>query len=356
MWITARMVHVYGLGVLLDVPGSAAIAQQVMAGLTGPLRDRRDGGWYTSVTDGVPMPGKSCYDHAFVLLAASTAVHARLPGADELLEDACSVFHDRFWDDDVGMCVDSWDSAFESLHPYRGLNANMHAVEAMLTVAATTGDQVWIERAERICRFVIGQARANGWRIPEHYDARWRPELDVNRDRPADQFKPFGATVGHALEWARLLVHLAHAPGVADGNDDITAAEALFARAVSDGWCRNGVDGFLYTTDWAGVPVVSTRLHWVLTEAINAASVLHAATQRPTYAENYHTWWDHAAQVFIDDANGSWRHELDERNRPAATVWSGKPDLYHAFQATLVPLLPLYPMVAPALASTAGRR
>ncbi|WP_344931743.1 AGE family epimerase/isomerase [Saccharopolyspora gregorii] len=41
----------------------------------------------------------------------------------------------------------------------------------------------------------------------------------------------------------------------------------------------------------------------------------------------------------MDRELGSWRHELDEHNRPAATVWEGKPDLYHAYQATLLPRL-----------------
>ena len=34
---------------------------------------------------------------------------------------------------------------------------------------------------------------------------------------------------------------------------------------------------------------------------------------------------------------------------PSGTVWTGKPDIYHAFQATLVPRLPLTPTLAGAL-------
>ena len=47
---------------------------------------------------------------------------------------------------------------------------------------------------------------------------------------------------------------------------------------------------------------------------------------------------------------GSWHHELDPGNRPQASVWRGKPDLYHAVQATLLPRLPLSPSLASALA------
>jgi mannose/cellobiose epimerase-like protein (N-acyl-D-glucosamine 2-epimerase family) len=233
----------------------------------------------------------------------------------------------------------------------------MHAVEAMLSVAGLadggtgpTGRSAWLERAERICRFVIAAAERNGWRIPEHYDDRWLPQLDFNRDRPADQFKPYGATVGHALEWSRLLIHLANAPIETDRTSLVAAAVALFDGAVDDGWAPDGAPGFVYTTDWAGVPVVRDRLHWVLAEGINAAAVLHRQTGEARFAECYRRWWDHAATHHIDPATGSWAHQLDEANRPAHTVWAGKPDLYHAFQAALIPTLPLYPMLAAALA------
>ena len=53
--------------------------------------------------------------------------------------------------------------------------------------------------------------------------------------------------------------------------------------------------------------------------------------------------------MFLDPEDGSWRHELDPTNRPSSLT-GGKPDTYHAFQATLIPRLPL----APALAAAVG--
>jgi hypothetical protein len=41
---------------------------------------------------------------------------------------------------------------------------------------------------------------------------------------------------------------------------------------------------------------------------------------------------------------------LDGENRPADSTWRGKPDLYHAAQATLIPQLPLAPTMASAIA------
>jgi sulfoquinovose isomerase len=87
----------------------------------------------------------------------------------------------------------------------------------------------------------------------------------------------------------------------------------------------------------------------VAAEATATAAALHKATGETTYADWYVTWWDHVASVFIDHDLGSWRHELDPRNQPSGLVWSGKPDTYHAFQATLIPRLPLAPGLAGAL-------
>jgi len=90
-------------------------------------------------------------------------------------------------------------------------------------------------------------------------------------------------------------------------------------------------------------------LHWVAAEGTAAAAALFAATGDPSYAEWYQTWWQHIADRFLDPRHGSWRHELSPLNEPSAKTWAGKPDTYHAFQATLVPRLPLAPMLAPAL-------
>jgi sulfoquinovose isomerase len=352
-WLTARTVHVYALGHLLGIPGSRPIAETALAGLTGLLHDDDHGGWYPSVSpDGKPAPGKSCYDHVFVVLAGSSAVCAGLPGGADLLSDALGVFERRFWDERAGMCVDTWDTAFAELDPYRGMNANMHAVEALLAASDVTGEVVWRQRAERIAGFLVKTAERHRWRIPEHFDDQWRPELELNVDQPNDQFKPYGATVGHGLEWSRLLLHLEAAEGHSSGHQRWAAAsQALFDRAVADGWARDGAPGFVYTTRWDGSPVVRDRMHWVAAEAIGAAAALSHRTGDDRYAELYATWWDYVAQYHLDPVHGSWLHQLNPQNEPDGTVWEGKADLYHAFQATLIPRLPLAPTLATALAA-----
>jgi mannose/cellobiose epimerase-like protein (N-acyl-D-glucosamine 2-epimerase family) len=349
-WVTARMAHVYALGDLLGVPGSRTVAIRALAALGTSLHDDEYGGWYASLApDGTPETTKSAYAHAFVVLAASTGSVAGIAGARDLLDDALAVLDEHFWEPAAGLNADEWDRTWTTLDPYRGVNANMHAVEALLAAGDATGQTRWHERAATIADRVVAWAGANNWRIPEHFDADWVPMPELNSDRPDDPFKPYGATIGHGLEWARLLLHVdAALPGRAPATL-IPAARALYDRAVADGWSVDGAPGFVYTTDWAGAPVVHTRMHWVAAEAIGAAAALHRATSDERYALDYARWWDYAAGHLIDRERGSWHHELDASNVPAREVWPGKPDLYHAFQATLIPLLPLAPGLAVAV-------
>ena len=349
LWITCRMTHVFALGTLLGFPGAESLVDHGVAALTGRLRDERYGGWYAAVgRDGPTVTRKGAYEHAFVVLAASSASVAQRPGARALLADALDLQTRRYWDEVPGAVVDVWNRDFTWLEDYRGANANMHTVEAYLAAADVTRDRLWLERARRIVERFLGVARDHGWRLPEHFDTRWEPMLDHNLDEPAHPFRPYGATVGHAFEWARLALHVWAADG-RTAPELLRDAAALFDRAVADGWWADGEPGFVYTTDWEGRPVVRSRLHWVVTEAINAAAALHLATGDEQYGAWYRTWWDYATRFLVDHDGGSWHHELDARNRPAASVWSGKPDVYHALQATLVPRLPLTPSLATAL-------
>jgi mannose/cellobiose epimerase-like protein (N-acyl-D-glucosamine 2-epimerase family) len=351
LWITCRMTHVFALAHLLGRPYAAELVDHGIAALTGRMRDAVNGGWYAAVgVDGPVSRDKTAYEHAFVVLAASSAAAAGRPGSAELLAEALDVLDRHFWDDEAGMVVEQWDESWTVLDDYRGVNANMHTVEALLAAADVAGDAVLRERAQRIVTTVVhGFARGNQWRIPEHFDAHWHPLLDYNRDEPAHPFRPYGATVGHWFEWSRLTLGLRAALGDSAPDWMLEDAVALFGAGVREGWAVDGAAGFVYTVDWDGTPVVRERMHWVATEAIAAAATLAQVTGDPAYAVCEDVWWSYADRHLIDRDRGSWHHELDPANRPAAGTWTGKPDVYHAFQATLVPRLPVSPAFAAAL-------
>ncbi|MDX1657640.1 MAG: AGE family epimerase/isomerase [Nitriliruptorales bacterium] len=358
LYITSRMTHVAALGSLVAEPPAPGgpdadhlreLAAHGVRSLAGPLHDDRHGGWFATVSDeGVVDPSKEAYGHAFVVLSATSAAHAGVDGADALLDEALQVSSDRFWDDDEGLSVDRWDRAWSELEPYRGANANMHTVEAYLAAGDATGEVAWYRRADRIVEHALSWARPNQWRMPEHFDEDWRPLFDYNRSRPADPFRPYGFTIGHGFEWSRLVLATDVALSSSGGDARTASAVALYDRALEDGWAADGAPGFVYTTDWEGTPVVRERMHWVLAEALAAAEALRRATGEERFADDALTWWAYADRHFVDHDRGSWHHELDPSNRPSATVWPGKPDVYHAYQASLAPLLPTAPSFAAA--------
>ena len=88
-----------------------------------------------------------------------------------------------------------------------GVEASLAAADA-LPVADQEGKRRLRDQALRTTRRVVGWGRRFHWLLPEHFTADWTPLPDYNRDRPADPFRPYGATPGHLFEWARLATHL----------------------------------------------------------------------------------------------------------------------------------------------------
>lgn len=338
-WVTCRMTHVFALACAAGRDTFLPLVDHGVRALRGPLRDGDHGGWFGAVDDDGPrLPDKLAYDHAFVVLAAASASVAGAAGAAELLEEALATLERHFWRESEGRVVDVWDRTWAHLEDYRGVNANMHTVEALLAAADVLGDELWAERAAGIVEHVVhGIARSHAWRLPEHFDSEWRVRLDYNRSDPAHPFRPYGVTIGHLLEWSRLALHVRHGLGAEAPAWLLDDARSLFDTAVRDGWAVDGADGFVYTTDFDGRPVVTQRMHWVVAEAIAAACALHQATGEGQYADWFSRWCGYARAHLVDMRGGSWHHELDARNRPAATVWEGKPDVYHAYQAAILP-------------------
>jgi mannose/cellobiose epimerase-like protein (N-acyl-D-glucosamine 2-epimerase family) len=205
--------------------------------------------------------------------------------------------------------------------------------------------------AESIATLVIQKlTAASRGRVPEHFDENWQLDPDY---AGGDVFRPFGTTPGHWLEWVRLCLQLWELGGRRlDWLPD--AAKALFDRAVAEGWNREA-GGFHYTLDWTGKPHLRNRLWWPCAEGIGAAAFLNVVDGAPKYEEWYRRIWDFVAGRLIDRRNGGWLPEAADPDGKVAPLFQGKPDLYHALQACLIPLLPATGSIARGL-TTAGLR
>ena len=354
---TARMTHSFAMAHINGLPGFGALVDHGVAALAGPLRDAEHGGWFAKPLEHSTDTGKAAYLHAFVALAASSAVVARRPGAQALLEQAIHIITQHFWSEDEGAMRESFARDWSDEEAYRGANSNMHSTEAFLALADVTGNAQWLDRALHIVERVIHQhAAGNQHQVIEHFDTQWQPLREYNHDKPDDAFRPYGTTPGHAFEWSRLMLHLEAARQKAQLPNPswlLADARGLFENACRYGWDVDGAPGIVYTLDWENRPVVRHRLHWTHAEAAAAAGALLQRTGEEQYETWYRLFWDFSDTHFIDREHGSWRHELNPANQPSADIWPGKPDLYHAYQATLLPMLPLAQSLATGLARLA---
>ncbi|MBM6593647.1 AGE family epimerase/isomerase [Microvirga pudoricolor] len=334
---TSRMVHCFSIGHLLGQPGCEDIVDHGMRYLWESHRDGQHGGYVWSLDDAGPKDDtKQAYGHAFVLLAASSAKVVGHPLAEPLLADVTQVLEDRFWEERHGAVAEEFARDWSPLSAYRGQNSNMHLTEALMAAFEATGERLYLERAERIASLVIGRhAAALDGRVAEHFTADWTLDRAY---RGFEVFRPYGLTPGHWLEWSRLLLQLwalggKRHPWMPD------MAETLFRRSVDLGWDRvHG--GFFYTLDWDDTPSLRHKLWWPLAEGIGAAAFLCEHRPNAFYESWYRRFWHTAAAHFIDRDHGGWHPELTEDLRIGSALFTGKPDLYHALQACLIPLFP----------------
>lgn len=334
---TARMVHCYVMAHQMGLPGADRVIDHGMDYLWNGHRDTVNDGFFWCVDDhGTPNPTKQAYGHAFVLLAASSAKVVGHPDADRLLAKITDILLTRFWDDLAGATTEEYSADWQPLGPYRGQNSNMHLTEALMSAFEATGDGMYLTMAERIADLIINRhARAMNWRVAEHFNADW----SVNRDYAGDpMFRPYGTTPGHALEWSRLLVQL-HELGGKRLPWLREAAEALFLHTCAISWDM-ATGGFYYTLDWNDKPAQSDRYWWPCCEGIAAAAVLRASGGGQVFEDWYARILGFAATHLIDTKGGAWHPELDSALCPVNRVFTGKPDIYHAVQACLIPLLP----------------
>jgi mannose/cellobiose epimerase-like protein (N-acyl-D-glucosamine 2-epimerase family) len=311
--VTTRMIHCAVVGSLIGRPGSDEIVDHGMNYLWNKHRDQKHGGYVWSLDDNGFVDGaKQAYGHAFVLLAGASAKLVGHPLADKVIADATEVIEKRFWDEKQGAVREEFANDWSPISSYRGQNSNMHLTEALMAAFEATGNQAYLKKAERIAELIIKKnAVVLGHRVAEHFDESW--VVDKTYRHENEMFRPSGTTPGHWLEWARLLYQL-WVLGHKQHAWMTDAARRLFQNSIDLGW-----------------PVA---------EAIGAAAFICAHDNDAYFQAWYRKLWDYAENHVIDHARGGWLSELKEDLTPASNLFVGKPDIYHALQACLIPLYP----------------
>ena len=293
------------------------------------------------------------YGLAFSLLACASAARAGLAGAAVAADEVMATLSSRLWEPAHSLYADEADARWARLSPYRGQNANMHACEAHMAAFAALRQPRHLARARAIARAMCVRqagrvAAATGHALVyEHYSADWQPDLEYNRDKPDDRFKPWGFQPGHLLEWAKLLLQLQALAGEDDGEGGadspaerawrVPAARALFEGALA-GW-DEARGGFVYSLAppsarggalaWCN----ARKYKWVQLEGAVAARLLARAlpAEAPFFMGWYQKIWAYCWAHMIDHVHGGWFRALNADNSKIDDLKSppGKVE-YHA--------------------------
>lgn len=342
---TTRLVHSYALASLCGVDGADKVVDQGMAYLQEHHLDSVNGGYHWGIDDGaIADQRKLAYGHVFVLLAGASALMAGHPDAERLIENVTDVLSTRYWEDDHGVFADEFNSDWSPFSTYRGMNANMHGVEALLAAFEATDDTEYLTRAGRILDFFVGRmAPQHGWRLPEHYTEDWEVDAHYSGN---PMFRPAGTTPGHSFELGRLALQYWDLNGRPDDGMP-ERARRLIEQALADAWLEDG--GLAYTLNFDGSVAIGDRYWWPVTEAIGAMATLIKLDRKEEDERWYRTLWTFASNHFIDHEKGGWFPEIAADGSPTSTQFYGKPDIYHAVQACLFPTVPEVSRLAKAL-------
>lgn len=294
-------------------------------------RDDKRGGYAWTIRDGKPEDRTNhCYGLAFVLLAYSCARQTGVPEAAAWMDETWALLERHFWDAEAGLYRDEASPEWV-FSDYRGQNANMHMCEAMLTAYEASDELRYLERActlaDNMTRRQAGKAGGLVW---EHYDRRWEPDWDYNRDNPKHLFRPWGFQAGHQTEWAKLLLILErHRPEPWA----LPRAQALFDTALERAW-DGEFKGIYYGFAPDGRPCDTDKYFWVQAESLATAALLAARSGEQKYWHWYDAIWSYVWNHFVDHEYGGWYRILDRENRKYSDEKSpaGKVD-YHTMGA-----------------------
>lgn len=332
---TTRMIHSYALGKLAGMEGCDDMIDHGMTYLLDQHRDRKNGGYFWGIDQGVPTDTrKLAYGHVFVLLAGSSALSVGHPDAQALIDDATDVLNTHFWEPSHGLFSDEWNADWTPFSEYRGMNANMHGVEALLAAFEATGREEYLRKAGLILDFFMyGRAAEENHRLPEHYHRDWSIDREYSG---IPMFRPAGTTPGHSFELSRLLIQYWDLSGRREAAA-VALARQVGYRALSDAWDTQS-GGIFYTLEFDGTPRIRDRYWWPVTEAIGFIAALLKVDPKEQDALWYDRLWAFAQTHFADTKKGGWFPEIDQNGKPTNTQFAGKPDIYHALQADLLPL------------------
>ena len=353
LWITCRMTHVFALGHLLGRPGCGALVDHGLAGADGAVPGRRS---RRLVRRGRPPTARPAARRA-PTRTRSWCWRRRAPPAPAgpappscwtRRSTCCST---RFWDDEHGMVVEEWDESFDRARRLpRRQRQHAHGRGAARGGGRHRRPGL-LDRALRVVEPCRARPRAAPPMAASGALRRaWQPLLDYNGDQPRASLPP-------------LRRHDRPLAGVGPAG----AAPAGRARCLGPGLAARGRGGSLRRRRCAraGRSTARTASSTPSTGRAGRSSASgctgspprrprppRRCTRRPaTRRTRSGTRPGGTTSPRCSSTESRVRGTTSSTRGTDPAAWSGrgKPDTYHALQATLIPRLPLTPALAAAL-------
>jgi len=314
--VHARQVFSFSKAIEIGWPEERIARNLVDAGieyLDSKLRHPR-GGWVHRVAaDGTPLDAKrDLYDHAFIILAGSTAY--KVTGSQRALKvsrDAIDFIDNELKDHQYG----GWLEGMPATLPRRA-NPHMHLLEAMLAYHDATECEKALSRAAEIVRlFETRFFNASNDIMAELFSEDWQLITPASETR----FEP-----GHHYEWATLLYKYE----LVTGHDTLSWRRRLILRANKTG--INPKTGFPYNSLRADDQITNpnSRL-WPALEKFRA-HMTHPSLSPVTCTERQ--FRDISNAYLNKGPNGGWFDEIDADGKPTAKAVPASM-LYHVIKA-----------------------
>jgi mannose-6-phosphate isomerase len=318
--VVSRQIFVFAEAHNAGVPRAAEAVELGIAFLRNKAREA-DGGYAQRFDlDGAVIDhNRDLYDHAFVLLALSSA--SRLLPREALRQEALALIRylDTQFPHPQGGYVESLPVALP-----RRQNPHMHLLEAFLAAFEAFGEHIFLERAGDMVQLFLNRFRdpATGT-LPEFFDDALIPQREQGRHI---------VEPGHHCEWVWLLHwyrQLAAGEGVAS-DSTLTGAEQNLAGFVD----RHGVNpqlGTAYDELWSDGSLKSagSRL-WPQTERLKAEVLRPDATP-----ESMDRAYSALRRYFTPSPQGLWFERIDAQGQPPKEPAPAS-SLYHLTAGILV--------------------
>lgn len=272
----------------------ANLARRGIAALLTHFGDLEDGGFIWAVRgDGSTADDTyDAYGLAFIILALATAatVFDDVRYRDRALQ-TWAFMQRRFGDAHGGLIwhVGRDGTSFDDV---RSQNPLMHTFEALLVLAPLDESGAVRQDAAAIWAFLQSRMLGPG-RLPEWYDANWRPLTSGERSL---------IDVGHAFEWAWLL---SEAQPQFPDMDLLTPAQEFLAFGMRVGYDA-AAGGIVSPVDFAGQAISWRKGWWEQCEAIRAMQRHVARHGAEEIADPLRQCIAFARKHFVDDEYGGW--------------------------------------------------